>query len=86
LIRKIQKINIDNTELKIEINKSVFNEKLRANSYDDYLKNISEVLSKMLIQNNFINYEGIKFSSLKEIQWDIIEAETFWFFRKLILI
>lgn len=77
------KKKLDNTELKIEINKSVFNQKLIANSYDDYLKKISEILSKMLIQNNFINYENIKFSTLKEIWWDIIEAETFWFFRKL---
>ena len=74
---------LDNTELKIEKNKSVFNEKLRANSYDDYLKNIPEVLSKILIKNNFINYENIKLSFLKEIQWDIIEAENFWFFKKL---
>lgn len=78
-----RKNKYDNIETKIEKNKLIFKNKLDNNSYDNFLKNISKKLREIIIKSNFINYENIKFSSLKEISWDIIEAESFWFFRKL---
>lgn len=78
-----KKKKYDSLQSKIEKDDLFYNTKLKNNSYHNYLKNISNELNNILTQSNFIDYKNIKISYLKEISWDIIEAESFWFFKKL---
>lgn len=76
-----RKNKYDNIKSKIEKNKRLFENKLNSDSYDHFLENISKKLKEIIIKSNFINYENIKISLLKEIWGDIVDAERFWFLK-----
>ena len=78
-----KKSSINKHESYINEQEKKYKSELKKNLYNKFIENISSDLHALVIKSNFIDYSNVKISDLKEIHWDVIEAEEFGFFKKL---